>query len=429
MQQRTVTAFDFNGNRVTCLSYACCCWRSLGRGGGGDPDTGSDDGAPTVLRLARVLGDVFYPLNFSFTDIVAAITLVGITHRSNAHGSGSSSHRHAIIAAAAAGIFHPPDSDACFRALAALDYDAARADGGGSGSHDRDGCCAPPTAALQLATASQLPGEGCCASGGPSAGSSLAVELSLPTTFAQLATAAATQAAQQRGRLPAAAAAAAMPAASSQAALCSAGSDAIAVGAEEPPQPPPVTAMSSEWARAVLQGSALAVRPGCGLLPGGPVGAARTAAARSSEPGGAAAEAAAALGHHQHRQRSATAVQPCPPPRPQSWAGGATTGLVVNNAAESDHAPAVSSVAPLRTQLTAPLHLPPAEEQQQQQQQDQQRGLLQDGEAVEPLELLEDEETPVSLELLEEALHWHRYANAIYGWPMYLWSHRYRRVK
>jgi hypothetical protein len=33
---------------------------------------------------------------------------------------------------------------------------------------------------------------------------------------------------------------------------------------------------------------------------------------------------------------------------------------------------------------------------------------------------------PVSLDLLEEALHWHAYANAIYGWPMFLWSHRYR---
>jgi hypothetical protein len=35
---------------------------------------------------------------------------------------------------------------------------------------------------------------------------------------------------------------------------------------------------------------------------------------------------------------------------------------------------------------------------------------------------------PVPLELLEEALHWHTYANAIYGWPMFLWSHRYRCV-
>jgi hypothetical protein len=34
----------------------------------------------------------------------------------------------------------------------------------------------------------------------------------------------------------------------------------------------------------------------------------------------------------------------------------------------------------------------------------------------------------VPLELLEEALHWHAYANAIYGWPMFLWSHRYRWV-
>ncbi len=32
----------------------------------------------------------------------------------------------------------------------------------------------------------------------------------------------------------------------------------------------------------------------------------------------------------------------------------------------------------------------------------------------------------VPLPLLEEALHWHRFANAIYGWPMYLWTRRYR---
>ena len=38
----------------------------------------------------------------------------------------------------------------------------------------------------------------------------------------------------------------------------------------------------------------------------------------------------------------------------------------------------------------------------------------------------EDGEGEVELELLEEALHWHRYANAVYGWPMFLWSHRYR---
>ncbi|WIA18498.1 hypothetical protein OEZ85_009951 [Tetradesmus obliquus] len=35
----------------------------------------------------------------------------------------------------------------------------------------------------------------------------------------------------------------------------------------------------------------------------------------------------------------------------------------------------------------------------------------------------------VDLDLLEEALHWHRYANAIYGWPMFLWSHRYRALR
>jgi len=35
-------------------------------------------------------------------------------------------------------------------------------------------------------------------------------------------------------------------------------------------------------------------------------------------------------------------------------------------------------------------------------------------------------EGEVDFELLEEALHWHRYANAIYGWPMFMWSHRYR---
>jgi hypothetical protein len=40
--------------------------------------------------------------------------------------------------------------------------------------------------------------------------------------------------------------------------------------------------------------------------------------------------------------------------------------------------------------------------------------------------LLQPDGSPIPLELLEEALHWHHYANAIYGWPMFLWSHRYR---
>jgi hypothetical protein len=40
----------------------------------------------------------------------------------------------------------------------------------------------------------------------------------------------------------------------------------------------------------------------------------------------------------------------------------------------------------------------------------------------------DDGEGEVEFELLEEALHWHRYANAIYGWPMFMWSHRYRCV-
>jgi hypothetical protein len=32
----------------------------------------------------------------------------------------------------------------------------------------------------------------------------------------------------------------------------------------------------------------------------------------------------------------------------------------------------------------------------------------------------------VSLELLQEALHWHKYALAIYGTVMFLWSKRHR---
>lgn len=38
----------------------------------------------------------------------------------------------------------------------------------------------------------------------------------------------------------------------------------------------------------------------------------------------------------------------------------------------------------------------------------------------------ESQDDAVSLGVLEEALHWHRFANAVYGWPMYLWSYRYR---
>jgi hypothetical protein len=73
-----------------------------------------------VLRLAKVFGDVFYPLNFSFTDIVAAITLVGITHRTRAHRPGGASHSHALIAAAGAGVFGQGKQQGYQHALAIL---------------------------------------------------------------------------------------------------------------------------------------------------------------------------------------------------------------------------------------------------------------------------------------------------------------------
>uniref|UniRef100_A0A383W0M9 sn-1-specific diacylglycerol lipase n=1 Tax=Tetradesmus obliquus TaxID=3088 RepID=A0A383W0M9_TETOB len=118
-------------DRVHCLSYVLCCWRSLGAQdrADGSPNTAT----PTVLRLAKVFGDVFYPLNFSFTDIVAAITLVGITHRSRAHRPGGASHSHALIAAAGAGLFGQGKQQGYEHALAILQTAEAAALGG-SGS-------------------------------------------------------------------------------------------------------------------------------------------------------------------------------------------------------------------------------------------------------------------------------------------------------
>jgi hypothetical protein len=50
-------------------------------------------------RLAKVLGDLLAPLNFTFTDLACALMLVGITHRSKDTGRGSTAHMHAILSA------------------------------------------------------------------------------------------------------------------------------------------------------------------------------------------------------------------------------------------------------------------------------------------------------------------------------------------
>ena len=52
---------------------------------------------------------MFSPLGFTFTDLVAAITLVGVTHRSRAAGSGSSMHSHAVISALGMGLLTESD--------------------------------------------------------------------------------------------------------------------------------------------------------------------------------------------------------------------------------------------------------------------------------------------------------------------------------
>lgn len=106
------------------MSYLLCCRKALTADADSDSAPAS---APTVVRLARVFGDLFYPLNFSFTDTVAAITLVGITHRSSAHGHGSSSHNHALIAAAGAGVLGSAKHEAGLGAGALLEAAVAAA--------------------------------------------------------------------------------------------------------------------------------------------------------------------------------------------------------------------------------------------------------------------------------------------------------------
>jgi hypothetical protein len=124
-----------------------------------------------VLRLAKVFGDVFYPLNFSFTDIVAAITLVGITHRTRAHRPGGVSHSHALIAAAGAGLFGHGKQQGYEHVLAILQTaEAAALVGSGAaagGSIQGIGESPAPTAAVAAGCRSQANGNavGLCLAG------------------------------------------------------------------------------------------------------------------------------------------------------------------------------------------------------------------------------------------------------------------------
>jgi hypothetical protein len=52
------------------MSYVLCCRRSLAASpaDGDDSGGGGNSSTPTVVRLARIFGDLLFPLNFSFTD-------------------------------------------------------------------------------------------------------------------------------------------------------------------------------------------------------------------------------------------------------------------------------------------------------------------------------------------------------------------------
>jgi hypothetical protein len=75
--------------RVTCISRCFCCFGAMT----------SDTTDNKLERLAKVLGDLLAPLNFTFTDLACALMLVGITHRSKDTGRGSTAHMHAILSA------------------------------------------------------------------------------------------------------------------------------------------------------------------------------------------------------------------------------------------------------------------------------------------------------------------------------------------
>lgn len=511
--------FWLGGCRVNCLSYILCCRKALTAEAEGDEAAASS--APTVVRLARVFGDLFYPLNFSFTDTVAAITLVGITHRSSAHGHGSSSHNHALIAAAGAGLFAPAKQDAAVAAAALLEaaanaaaaqaaaaaaFGPAAKRGGSLLAPDGPGCMpgeSTPQTGVRMSDATR---HGLLSAGyephtldrspRPGAAAGAAAVAADPLLLAPAATACGSHSpspglkglghSSSTGNLPTALARGSSPAPNDQ----------VSVGR---------TGSSSAWEVAVRQGSTLAVAPGRGVgsrtsSPSPVQGAGLPNRSYSTHELATVPDRSTSPARFEHRAVSwgasaAGSQQPAvsvsgqgsgmhsqdggPGLLQDSKAGGNTlhtlaevSELSLTGAGMIEQVESLLSPLP-STEVSAPLPgegqaVPPsgaaaagdavghatapntsaarppcskldvaAADQQQAPWHPaadtpsaaaaaaavacvSEEGLEQGGAAV------TSDGRRVPLDLLEEALHWHAYANAIYGWPMFLWSHRYR---
>jgi hypothetical protein len=528
--------------RVNCMSYILCCRKSLAA----DPDEDAASSAPTVVRLARVFGDMFYPLNFSFTDTVAAITLVGITHRSSAHGHGSSSHNHALIAAAGAGVLGAAKHDAAALGAGALLEAAVAAAAARQAKTSSGPTCLLTNSAKAADHGHKLSADGhmhteAARTGGDNEPGRMHLQLAA-------CQAAAVSAAEGTGAAPAATSGAQdTPLVKGIKHSSSTGNLQAPVARGGSPTPLEPTAVSfarsgssSAWEAAVRQGSALAVAPGRGFVPGSGLGSSSN---RTPSPGPEAVASLPARSHSTAADPSA-GFDPGPSPfrfshRAVSWGGtgpssqppsgrsseqGAarphTPGdpvqqsakpqqMVLSSLAEANelslaHSNVLGQVQSLLSPLASyeasgealaainvtgqppagaaaagdavgaaaaglgtdpqliinPLFSDslsqPGQGRALQQQQQGSAGAAPGNDVVAALAVtsagavppetttaaaaavaaaaaaaegagaLTSTGQPVPLDLLEEALHWHAYANAIYGWPMFLWSHRYR---
>lgn len=532
--------------RVNCLSYLLCCRKALT--GDQEDEQAPSSSAPTVLRIARVFGDMFYPLNFSFTDIVAAITLVGITHRSSAHGHGSSCHNHALIAAAGAGLFAPTRDDEAGGAVPLLGVAAAAAAAPQAANSAAAGACTPAVATAAHPTAAVGAKAGACsvyqgvqADGQPAAAAAPGTPMPGSAAPSLNVTGRSQSATVQGPAILQPMNSAEQPAAGLRPQSpgpklkgihhsSSTGNLPSALSRGNSPTPPEGvsfvrTGSSSAWEAAVRQGSALAVAPGRGIASAGPGGS------RANSPSLLQTSGMPARSHSTYDAAAAHERPPSKAPmahRAMSWGGGAPpnqqhaahsseqglgkaeqsracdqTGAqrqaLLQSLAESNefsitpgtqfeqvesllsplpssdiaalaeggrpaagaaaagdsisHIPAQSAdcmdlkqaavAAAVQQKLAVPQALQHAALEPSQAgaaaategaavvglgpaaaQPPAAQALAE--EAVEELGVVLAEGQPVSLALLEEALHWHPYANAIYGWPMFLWSHRYR---
>eukprot|EP00879_Flechtneria_rotunda_P015830 GHRR01016553.1.p1 GENE.GHRR01016553.1~~GHRR01016553.1.p1 ORF type:complete len:1195 (+),score=470.03 GHRR01016553.1:1101-4685(+) len=457
--------------RVNCLSYVFCCWRSLRatKGDQAGEDPSSSVATPTVLRLAKVFADIFYPLEFSFTDIVAALTLVGITHQSRAHGTGSSSHNHAVIAAAAAGLLNVNKPSAI-----------AATNGSAAVSADSDSIIAADNivdngAAVTNGNSKQLlPGSSPVRTGlqAGSMATPVAAQDSLGLLHQQRQLLEQLllhrQAEMQQQKRPVMQAVGlghqSAAAASASIGVVQPDKDNTQLSRQQPMRHVQQHAYNSSggrnnsslWEQAVWQASALGVAPGYGASQGrgrrgsSPQLHSAARGERQSSHNNSASRACIWTGgdevhysgsngrpaanadgaKHQapnnvQQQNGLTGAGSAPALTDKepaidngSVAADAATkanGKHAEIAACADAPPSIrgssSSIAGAKH-----MHFIPAI-----------RGTTATGGNKEGAAAQDDPEVP--LELLEEALHWHGYANAIYGWPMFMWSHRYRCLR